>query len=529
MREATGHLFGNLGRNPLLSLLVLAFALVGAYEAANFILANDMAGLAYVGLACVVGAFVISMLNNWRRGLYIFMTWLLFEDLARKYLGNNMVIYFAKDFLVAIVYLSFFLAWRRKQLQSFRPPFLVALMIMVWFGFLQVFNPASPHLVYGVLGMKLYFYYIPLMLVGYAVVDSEAALRRFFVLNLIPILFIAALGITQSILGPTFLNPSTLQEDIRELGTLYRVAPISGASVYRATSVFVSTGRYCDLLSIAWLFALGFLGYTLLRYRQGRWLAFLSVSLIAAGLVLSASRGAFAWGLIHVTIIIVAFVWGAPWRQREVMRTLRAIMRVGLGVALAIILLFFTFPEALLGRLAVYSETLSPDSPASELVHRTWDYPLRNFLGALSYERWPYGYGIGTTALGTQYVARIFGVKPLGVGVESGFGALVIEMGIGGLVLWLVMATAITLSAWKIILRLRGSPWFPIGFTIFLYAAFLLLPQMIGGIQAYEDFVMNAYLWLLLGVLFRLPHIKVAAELASAERALATQKPRWAV
>lgn len=529
MRSLQRILPANIRSSPLTALVFFAIALFAAYEAAGFIISGDTTGLIYVGLAFIVAAFVVAMLNNWRRGLYIFLLWLLFEDLARKYLGNNMVIYFAKDFLVAVVYLSFFLAWRRKQLQSFRPPFLVPLMVMVWFGFLQVFNPASPHLVYGVLGMKLYFYYIPLMLVGYAVVNSEMELRRFFSLNFIPIVFIAALGIVQAIIGPSFLTPPVLQEDIRGISTLYRVAPISGTVVFRPTSVFVSTGRYCDLLNVAWLLALGFLGYTLLRYKKGRWLGFLAVSLIAAANLLSASRGVFSWSIINATCVIVAFLWGAPWHERGVMRILRTIFRVGLGIALAMALLLASFPDALLGRLAVYSETLSPDSPTSELTYRARDYPLRNFVAAFTYERWPYGYGIGTTALGTQYVARIFGVKPLGAEVESGFGALVLEMGIGGLILWLVMATAITLSAWKIVLHLRGSPWFPVGFTIFLYAAFLLLPQMVGGIQAYEDFVVNAYLWLLLGVLFRLPHLKAAAELAGAECALAKQQQqRWA-
>jgi hypothetical protein len=154
---------------------------------------------------------------------------------------------------------------------------------------------------------------------------------------------------------------------------------------------------------------------------------------------------------------------------------------------------------------------------------------LQNFLGAFSYDRWPYGYGIGTTALGTQYVTRFFGVRPLGVGVESGFGALVVEMGIGGLILWLVMAGSIVVSAWKIVLRLRGSPWFPIGFVIFWYSVFLMILQMIGGIQTYEDFIMNAYFWLLLGVLFRLPKINVATEAAAMEHGLAKPSQRWTV
>ena len=156
-----------------------------------------------------------------------------------------------------------------------------------------------------------------------------------------------------------------------------------------------------------------------------------------------------------------------------------------------------------------------PYSQSSELGYRTWDYPVQNFLAAFDYDRWPYGYGIGTAALGTQYVARIFNAKPPGVGVESGYGTLVVEMGIGGLLLWIVMSLAITVSAWKVVKKLKGSPLFPVGFVLFWYALFLLFPQTFGGMQAYEDFLLNAYLWLLLGVLFRLPTVALSAQFAA--------------
>jgi hypothetical protein len=197
-----------------------------------------------------------------------------------------------------------------------------------------------------------------------------------------------------------------------------------------------------------------------------------------------------------------------------------------LGIALGLVVLFATYPQALLSRVAFYTETLSPTSTASELQNRTWDYPLRNFLGAFGYERWPYGYGIGTTSLGTQYVARIFGAKPPVIGVESGFGTLVIEMGIGGLVLWFVMSFAILFSAWRVVKKLRGSPWFPLAFVIFWYAGVLLVPITFTGIQAYEDFVLNAYLWLLLGILFRLPTLSVSAQYAAVHQFPQTYSPR---
>jgi hypothetical protein len=136
---------------------------------------------------------------------------------------------------------------------------------------------------------------------------------------------------------------------------------------------------------------------------------------------------------------------------------------------------------------------------------------VQNFLNAFGSDRWPYGHGIGTSGNGTQYVARIFHVRPMGMGVESGYGTLVVELGILGPVLWLLMASAIVISSWKIVVQLRGTPWFPVGFVIFWYAFVLLFPATFGGMQPYEDFVLNAYLWLMLGILWGLPTLAASA------------------
>jgi hypothetical protein len=471
-----------------------------------------------VGLACLAGALVIFMLKDWRTGLYLFLAWLLFEDFARKFLGNNMAIYFVKDFLVLVVYLSFFSAYRRKEIKSYRPPFLVPLLLFVWFGFMQIFNFGSTHIVYGLLGFKLFFYYIPLLFVGYALLNSEAELRRFFFLNSILASIVIALGIAQSILGHTFLNPTNPAEEIRELSTLYRVAPVSGTMLYRPTSVFVSTGRFGNFLLVSWLLVFGFSGYLLLRHKRGRLFAFVLLSSTAAAVALCSSRGIVLWCVGSALVGTAAFFWGAPWRQKEVTRVFRTILRATAGIVLGITLLSLLFPEALLSRVEFYTETLSPTSTSSELQYRTWDYPVRNLLNAFSYDRWPLGYGIGTAALGTQYVAKFFNAKPVGVGVESGFGTLVVEMGIGGLVLWLVMSFAILLSAWRVVKKLKGSPWFPIAFVIFWYAGLLLIPITFTGMQAYEDFILNAYLWLLLGMLFRLPTIAASPHFAATQQ-----------
>jgi hypothetical protein len=503
-------------RKRTTTLLLLLIGAGAAFKASQFVINDDLEGLSYLTL--VIGALfvVIQILNNWRNGVYLFLIWLLFEDFARKFLGNNMAIYFAKDFLLLVVYIAFLAALPRKETNRFRPPFLVPVLVFMWFGAVQVFNPASTAIWYGLLGFKMFFYYAPLVFIGYSFLNSERDLRRFFTANLYLAIIIISLGVAQSILGVSFLNPAHPAEDIRELSSSYRVAPLSGAIAYRPTSVFVSAGRYANYISVAWPLTLGFSGYLLLRHKRGRALAFFAIPVIAAGAVLTASRGSFMWGMITALVTSAAFVWGAPWRQGEALRVFRGIQRSLVGIALGIVLLLIAFPDALLSRFAIYEETLMPNSPTSELAHRGWYYPVQNFLGAFTYDRWPYGYGIGTTALGTQYVARFFHAKPPVVGVESGFGTLVVEMGILGLVLWLVMSAAILFCSWKVVKKLKGSPWFPLAFVIFWYGFVLLLPSTFGGIQPYEDFLLNAYFWLLLGVLFRLPTLALSAQFAAA-------------
>ncbi len=502
------------------AIALFVFALLAAYQISQFVLADDWNTLALIVIAIAGLVFALRILNNWRHGLYIFLGWLFFEDFARKYLGNNMAIFFAKDILVVLVYIAFFAARRNgKEKGTFKPPFLVPLLVFVWFAVAQVFNPGSTSVFYGFLGLKIYFLYAPLMFLGYALVESEQDLRLFFTFNAILILGVASLGIAQAIIGPTFLNPATMQEEIRGLSTLYRVSPISGLAAYRPCSVFVSTGRFQNFLITSWIVILGFGGYLILRIKKGRTATFATIGVTAGAAVMSTSRGVMMWCGGSLLVIVASFIWGAPWRQREVSRVIRWVHRMILLGGIAILILSVIFPEHVASRLAVYSETLSPYSTASELALRTRDYPLRNFLLAFDTPRWMYGYGTGTASLGIQYVARILHAPPTGISVESGYGQLVIELGIVGLLLWIVLGATICLSAWKIVKQLRGSPWFPIAFVIFWLIFLVFFPMGYTSLSFYQDFLVNAYLWILIGILYKMPTIALSARLAAeAER-----------
>ena len=487
---------------------LFCFALWLAWQVGGKIAAEDMRSIAFVALGFAGCVVAVTVLRDWRTGFYMFLVWLLFEDLARKYLGNGTALFFGKDVLALFTYVSLFAAIRKGREKSFRPPFLLFLSFFIWLGVLQIFNQNSPSVLYGLLGFKLYFYYIPLMYVGYALIRNDEDLRKFLLANVILAAVIASLGIAQAILGHSFLNPTTLAPELRDLGQLDRVTPISNQIFSQPTAVFVSAGRYSLYLILAEILAIGGAGYLLLYTRRNRRMTLLVVGLIGAGILLCGSRGAVVYGSASTLVLAAGFLWGAPWRARQAHRMLKAIRRYFMMAALGLTAIILLFPDEAGSRLAFYTETLNPNSSAYAVSIRTWDYPIANLMAAFTRPNWVIGNGIGTASLGIQYVSKALGQRIPELWVEEGYGQLIVEMGIIAPFLWFLWTGALLYYSWGILRRLRQTRFFPLAFAIFWYAFLLLYPFTYGGLAPYQNFVNNAYLWLLVGILFRLPELQ---------------------
>ncbi|MGA8074685.1 MAG: hypothetical protein WB995_14500 [Candidatus Acidiferrales bacterium] len=495
-----------------LGLTVLSLAL--AYEIGGWIAGENLKQVEYLFVAAAIAVAGVTILRNWRAGFYIFLTWVLFEDAIRKYLGNDMMIYFGKDFLAALIYISLYLAVRDKRDRIFRPPFLIVLSLFFWWVVIQILNPNSPSYLYGFLGLKIDFFYAPLMFVGYALIRSDEDLREFLLVSMLLAAAVAGLGVIQSVVGPGFLNPATLAPDIRELGDLSKETPITHQIIHLPSSVFVSAGRFSGYLFSVSVLGMGTAGYFLLSVARRRWIIFGALGVIAVAIALCGSRGALILSAGSAACMSVAFMWGAPWRTRQVYRMLKAIRRSAIIMAIALALVTLVFPKEIGSRWAFYSETLDPRSTASELTKRVWDYPMYNIMVAFSEPHWVMGYGTGTASLGAQYVARIFKQKKPEVAVESGWGSLVVELGIFGLALWFLWTMVLVVGCWRLVLKLRQTRLFPVGFGAFWFIAVMLIPETYASLNVYQDYVLNAYLWLLVGVLYRLPELLVVRPVA---------------
>jgi hypothetical protein len=488
--------------------VILAAGLIGVVSLlAHWIVTGSTGMLVLGGMGIALVAVVVTTLNDWRVGVFLFIFWLLFEDLARKYLGNGLILFFGKDVLAAITYLSLWRAHSRGEAEWFRPRFTVPLALFFSLALIQVFNTWTPSVLYGFLGLKLYFYYCPLMFAGYALVRSARDLERFLVYNVALGLLIAVIGITQSIVGLSFLNPAVLAPELEELGNLTRYSPLTGQAVPEPTSVFVSSGRFGSYVILLVILALGLQAYFLITRRRRAAYGFLGVGIAAVAAMQSGSRGSLIYTAMSILALSAGFLWGAPWRLGQGRYLMKATRRAFLVAAAGLFLMIQFFPKSIGASWAFYSETLSPSSSASELQSRTWDYPLNNLKIALQHPRWLYGDGTGTASLGMQYVAKFLGQPPIDFWVENGWGTLILEMGILGPVLWILWTGSLLYFSWKVVRQLRETAYFPVALSIFWYAFLLLVPFSYNGIAPYQNYVLNAYLWLLVGVLFRLPEL----------------------
>jgi hypothetical protein len=518
----------SLGGNRQLQGLVMGLVVLGLmWGLASWIVAGSGKALLTFGLSTVMCAMIVHILKDWRSGVLIFLIWLLFEDLARKYLGNSMVVYFAKDFLLGIAYISFYFAKRRREVNVFEAPFLIPFIVFFFFASIQVFNFNSPSIFYGFLGMKLYFYYAPLMFLGYGMIRSPKDLDNLLLLTLAAGILIALLGVAQSVLGLQFLTPDDIAPELYGMTHVSRFSPVTHQESIATSSVFVSAGRFSFYLVLLWIMAVGAQGYLLISRRRGVIYGFVGIGVVTAAVMVAGTRTPFVFMMGSGLMLTAGFLWGAPWRWGQGHRLVKALRRTLAIGAIGVILLAEVFPDVFGGRWNYLSETLSiQEGQGSELKTRGWDYPLENLVQAYNQEHWIWGNGTGTNSLGAQYVAGSFGVPMAQIGGENGFATLISEMGILGPALWIFWVVAALWSMWKAVKEIRQTVYFPIGFAIWWYCIVSLVLLFYLTMTSYQDFVNCAYMWLLIGVLFRLPKLAQMPQPVPIPRNL-RGVPRW--
>jgi hypothetical protein len=264
----------------------------------------------------------------------------------------------------------------------------------------------------------------------------------------------------------------------------------------------VDPGRFASVAVLALAISLA----ALLIVRGSRRAAVLASVLAAAGAVwVSGGRTGFVVGACLVALAAMTSAFG------ERHPTLgRAGMVVALGLG-AIFLFSALVPDLFTSRLDWYTQTLDPRSSENEWSFR-WDSyggdTRRGIdIGGLV------GQGTGSESLGKQYLYGDSAAIPVGsYQVEGGYASIAVEWGAVGLALWILWTLAWLYRQWRCIRAAPSGSLRAMALVLWGWMIFFLIIGFFGGLQGYQNYIPNAYFWLLSGVIFGLPQLASSSE-----------------
>ena len=121
-----------------------------------------------------------TILRNWRRGLELFILFIPFSGAVELFLYPAAWPVLIKDVLFAMpAYIGFAMSGEFAQAWSGLPRSVVlSLFLFVGIVLVQALNPAGPGPVAALIGLKVWLFYLPMLLLGRAYVRDRATLLR---------------------------------------------------------------------------------------------------------------------------------------------------------------------------------------------------------------------------------------------------------------------------------------------------------------------------------------------------------------
>ena len=439
--------------------------------------ARPVAAALAVGVATVIG------LQSWRLSVFLVLVYLPVEGLLWVALyPHTAPAALAKDFLFVIpAYIGFFY-WRMKSKRNFVfPGFpLLAVVLLAGLVIVEIFNPLLSRLLVGLVGAKVWLFYIPMAFLGYHLIRNRSDLDR--VLNVMCLVAIipAVVGIAEAVLyytGQSHFVYSLYGSAASAATQEFAAISVGGADFRRVPSTFSFVAQYYIFMTSMVAFGYAWwrraaVGSWSRRWRLAVWLLFLIAALT------SGARGALAFvPLLVIAILLIDGHLGVS--------SIGVIAALGAGLALMI---------ALVGASA--TGTVSDlFANARTQIHSVFLTGLREashhiFLGS----------GTGSDTNAARYVSGSFSAT--GSWQESYLAKSILELGIVGLALVAMVFGSIIVRGLRIRQRLRDPG--------LIAMASAILGLMIWGIAytvkaQYLDFdPLNLYFWLFTGVLFKL-------------------------
>ena len=449
------------------------------------------------------GAAALWAFARWRLAVQAVLVLLIVEGAIRKWVmpGAQDLVYLAKDVLLLAAYLGFWTQRHRLRDRSAHAPALwLALSLCAVFGLAQAFNPRLPNIFVGLLGLKAYFWYVPLLVVLPAVFPSDVALYRFlrrYVLLAVPVGLLAS---TQ------FLSPSSsaLNAYARSAQETGYVSTFGTSTHVRVTGTFSYITGYSSYLLVTAVLLLTILAFQRWRWR-GQLTLYAALAMTLLGMLMTGSRGP-----VFLLLLLFPIYWLlAVARERG---RAGAISRQVLVLGLLAVVLGYAAP----GAFQAFRSRATGGSDVPARLAAPFVAPLE-----VMDEAGPLGYGIGATHQGAMAVVK--NTLPYswlrGNAVEAESGRVMLELGPVGFVLVYFVRLYLVVFAFGQALSLRTR-----FHRTLATAAFLTFLAQVPGAVVFDP-TMNVYYWFLGGLLMTAMKLDRAVAPAATGAAVAIAPP----
>jgi len=455
----------------------------------------------------VLGIIIMSVSYKYpRQALYAFIIYVPIGGTITYYLGNSPILQLAKDAFYVPALIALWQTCRKQRLpliipQGIKIPLYIvlgcSLLTLLFINGGQQFNPpisglfekAPPEipLGMGILGLKVFLGYVPLIGCAYYLIRDKRDFLFLSRLQIALILICCVLGFIQYFLLVTGVCQGTrgLEGDALFRATLEARCYFGGALVYspeegviRLPGTFVAPWQWAWFLiaSTFFTFATGFTDPSPIWRLVGLG----SLVTVFINAVISGQRIALA--LVPICFGILLLLTGQ-------IGNLKRFIPIGVGLALIVGIAIVTNPALVQERTESFTGRWEA-SPPQDFIVQQFEENWKNVDG-------PLGSGLGRATNST----RALGKTKL---VETYYPKVLYEVGIIGVLAFLGLVTSLTIIGFKTYRSIKNRNFRSYGAALWVFILFISYNTYYYPLDVDPIAV---YYWFFAGVLFKLPEL----------------------
>lgn len=459
-----------------------------------------MTVLLVVALVAAIGLLTLQFPRGAIVGVLL---WLLLEgELRRRLPLLDTPLLLAKDVWIFLLYAALFVHTlnRRRRLvpRHMKPSILIWLAPLLLISIVQVFGSHSTDLLTGILGLKIYYFYVPLALVIAWWTTAGRHVER-----LLRVFAVMAIVVGLGALYYLAIDPQTFAAVNSDVWTS-RVRSFGAETVLLPSSVFMGEGR---LGGYSMYFTLLFAAVLLTGRRHGKrsdyWLYTAAFVLALLGLVVSGRRTPILTTAALLPLLVV--VLRQPGRPSSLVRGHKTLTRVAVGVTIGAVVLVTVLPEhsQQLLRFGEFTFESQPGA-SSSFTNDAWHRPIAQFRATVDAGGW-LGRGIGVSSQGRSFIDST-AEENNRVPSEHGPHKVLWELGLVGLVAFAGFYLSMWRATYRSAARIRGTRWHGVATGLsFGMGAFLL--HFWKSYQFHDDAFQQIMVWVFVGMLFAVTKI----------------------